>query len=200
MNISDKLRELMIEQDMTQKELADKTKINHAAIQRYVSGGTNNIPITRLQLMAKALGTTAEYLLGWQVPSGLNRVEETHLIPVIGRVACGYPIIAEQNIDRMMSVPVQLKCNFILEAHGDSMTDAGIYDGDLVYIRQQPDVEDGEIGVVIIGEEATLKRVYHNGNVLQLVSCNAKYKPLIVDGSDGTVRIAGKAIAYTHII
>ena len=200
MNVSESIRRRMDQLGISQRELAERTGINHAAIQRYVSGSTPKIPIDRLQIMAKHLHTTAEELLGWQVPTGTQRINQTRLIPVLGRIACGSPILAEENIDRMMAVPDQIACNYILECRGDSMTEAGINDGDLVYIRAQPDVEDGEIAVVMIDNDATLKRVYHHGSVIQLVPCNSKYPPQILTEKDGPVRIEGKVVAYTHII
>lgn len=127
-------------------------------------------------------------------------VPATHLVPVLGNISCGTPILAEQNIERMMAVPDQIQCNYILQCHGDSMIDAGINDGDLVYVRSQPDVEDGEIAVVLIGDEATLKRVYHFDTFVQLVACNPKYAPMVVTARDESVRIEGKAVAYTHMI
>ena len=120
-------------------------------------------------------------------------------IPLIGAIACGAPILAEENITEWIDIPSVVRADFALVCKGDSMTGARIMDGDLVCIRQQDDVTDGQIAAVLIDTEATLKRVYHNPDgTITLVAENPKYPPRIV-GLDSTedVRIIGLA---THFI
>ena len=120
-------------------------------------------------------------------------------IPLIGSIACGEPITAEQNIEKMVDVPENIRCDFSLTCHGDSMVDAGIHDKDVVYIRIQPEVENGEIAAVRIDGEATLKRVYYNPGTLTLMPANPAYAPMVYTGSQlEEVHIEGKAVGWTH--
>lgn len=199
MNIGDKIRELRESQNMTQSDLADRLNISHRTVSTWETG----VRLPRMgyiEDLCQIFGISKSELLGDVGRSSFRPVPNVRLIPVLGRIACGSPILAEQNIDRMMAVPDKIECNYILECRGDSMKDVGIDDGDLVYVRSQPDVSDGEIAVVMVENEATLKRVYHHRNMIQLVSANAKYPPMILTERDGTVRIEGKVVAFTHII
>ena len=119
--------------------------------------------------------------------------------PRLGHVACGQPILAEQNIETYDLVPSDIKCDFTLVCKGDSMINARIFDGDIVCIRQQPQVENGEIAAVMVGnEEATLKRVRLFEDHISLEPENPMHKPLVLWGEDmNKVRIIGKA---THFI
>ncbi len=122
-------------------------------------------------------------------------------IPVIGRVAAGAPILAVENIEEHVDIERELGGGwdqstddlFMLRVRGDSMIDAGISDGDLVLVRAQPEVRDGEIAAVVIGEEATVKRVRLGRGRLQLEPANSRYRPIIV-GPEDDVRIAGKVL------
>lgn len=198
--LSENIRQLRVDNGLTQKELARLIGMTPQMISAFEMG-IREPKIGTLEKLARVLGVKKTELLGDSYPAASFRaIPATRLVPVLGRISCGNPILAEQNIERMMAVPDQIPCNYILECQGDSMIDAGINDGDMVYVRQQPDVEDGEIAVVLIGNEATLKRVYHHDTFIQLVACNAKYPPLIVTARDETVRIEGKAVAYTHML
>ena len=199
MYMGDKIRSLRESRNMTQLDLANELNVSDRTVSTWETG--SRIPrMGAIEKIAQIFNISKAELLGDTLRSAFMPVPATHLVPVLGNISCGTPILAEQNIDRMMAVPDKITCNYILECHGDSMVDAGIADGDLVYVRSQPDVEDGEIAVVLIGDEATLKRVYHFDSMLQLVACNAKYPPKIVTSKDETVRIEGKAVAFTHII
>lgn len=133
------------------------------------------------------------------LPSNIMPMPKTRQVPRLGRVACGTPILAEQNIDSYDSIPDYVKCDFTLVCKGDSMINARIFDGDIVCIREQPEVENGEIAVVLIdSEEATLKRVMLYDDHISLEPENPMYKPLVFWGEDmNKVRIIGKA---THFI
>ena len=120
-------------------------------------------------------------------------------VPLIGSIACGDPITAEQNIEKMVDVPENIRCDFSLTCHGDSMIDAGIHDRDVVYIHIQPEVENGQIAAVRIGEEATLKRVYYSGGTLTLMPANPAYAPMVYTGPQlEEVQIEGRAVGWTH--
>lgn len=119
-------------------------------------------------------------------------------VPLVGTIACGEPILAVENIECEVEMPENIHADFALRCKGDSMIDAHIYDGDIVYIRQQPIVDNGEIAAVLIGEEATLKRFYRNGNTVTLMPCNPKCSPFVYTGEQlSDMRILGKAVGFT---
>lgn len=123
-------------------------------------------------------------------------------VPLVGQIACGTPILAEQNITDYVDLPGHIRADFALTCKGESMTGAGIQDGDIVYIRRQEEVENGQIAAVMVGdEEATLKRFYQESNVIQLVSENPTIPPKVFIGEAiSQIRVVGLAVAYTHII
>ena len=131
---------------------------------------------------------------------GLSPLPETRLIPLLGDIACGTPITAEENLDGYVNVPVDVTCHFALRCKGDSMSPR-VQDGDLVYIRQQEDVTDGQIAAVLIDNEATLKHVYHTPGGVSLVAENPAYPPMIYTGEAcNEVRILGLAVAYQRML
>ena len=140
-------------------------------------------------------------LLSKPLPSNCLPVPRTVKKPRLGAIACGKPILAVENISEYDDVPITIHCDFTLLCKGDSMIDARIWDGDVVYIRQQPEVENGEIAAVRIGEEATLKKVYYNGRRIILRACNPLYADMEYEGEDlNDVEILGKAVAFSSMI
>ena len=108
--------------------------------------------------------------------------------------------LCEEEIE-IVSCGADVDCDFALRVTGDSMTGARIFDGDIVFIRRQDDVDDGQIAAVIIDDRATLKRVYHIPNGLQLLSENPKYPPMIFTFADhDSIRIIGKAVSFTSSV
>ena len=133
------------------------------------------------------------------IPPGFMPMPKMKKVPLIGAIACGDPITALQNREGDVDVPEDVRCDFALKCHGDSMVGAGIHDGDVVYIHIQPEVENGEIAAVRIGDEATLKRVYYSGDTLTLMPANAAFAPMVYTGETlNEVHIEGKAVGYTH--
>lgn len=123
--------------------------------------------------------------------------KEFNSIPLVGRIAAGSPILAIENIDEYFTIDKQIKADFCLRINGDSMIDEGIYDDDIVFIRKQEDVENGEIGAVIIDDEATLKKIFKSNGNLILQPANKNYQPIII--KSGNVRIVGKLTAVLNI-
>lgn len=122
-------------------------------------------------------------------------------IPLVGSIACGTPILAEENLDGSIEAPDHIHADFALRCKGDSMINARIFDGDIVYIRQQESVEHGEIAAVLVGDEATLKRVYMYDDCISLEAENPQYKPMVYRGEEmNNIRILGKAVAFTSVI
>ena len=119
-------------------------------------------------------------------------------IPMLGKIACGEPIYADEDFDTFIEVNSDLKADFCLTCSGDSMINANIFDGDIVFIQKQDIVDNGQIAAVIIEDEATLKRVYYdrkNGRLI-LQAENPKYSPLIYIGEElNNIRILGRAIS-----
>lgn len=135
------------------------------------------------------------------LPDNIISMPRMNSVPLIGTIACGVPILAEENVEEYVDLPEHIKADFALRCRGDSMTGARINDGDIVYIRQQSDVQNGEIAAVVIDDEATLKRLYRNGGTVILQPENPAYPPLAFSGSDlDSVHILGKAVAFTSII
>lgn len=123
-------------------------------------------------------------------------------VPLLGTIACGEPILAEENIEDYINMPEDTKGTFALRCKGDSMINARIFDGDIVYIREQPDVENGEIAAVLIDNEATLKRVYKYENRIELRPENPTFKVLNYENEElNNIRIIGKAVGfYSRVI
>jgi repressor LexA len=137
------------------------------------------------------------------MPRVAARRREEPGLPIVGRVAAGEPVLAEQNFDGLVNFRAFFHCDeqtFALRVQGDSMVQAGIVDGDLVIVRQQPRVENGEIGVAIIGDEATVKRIYDEGAQWRLQPENPAMKPLLVKKGERLFRIAGKVIGVIRKI
>ena len=135
------------------------------------------------------------------IPPGFEPLPKMVKRPLVGSIACGEPITAEENIEDYVDVPENVQCDFCLRCKGDSMIDAGIHDGDVVYIHITPQVENGQIAAVRIDGEATLKRVFwdEDTQTLQLLAENRNYAPLVYTGPIlDTVHIEGLAVGYTH--
>jgi repressor LexA len=117
-------------------------------------------------------------------------------VPILGRVAAGAPILAEENLEGYFNLRDYQRSGdiFMLRVKGDSMKNARIFDGDLVIVRVQQTVEPGEIGVAVIGDEATVKRIYADGNIIRLVPENEAMRPITVMRTDPEFRIGGKVV------
>lgn len=152
--------------------------------------------------VAKATGISINQLFeiidsSVSLDDNISTLPSNKSYPLLGDIACGKPILAEENIQEYIQFPGDMKVDFCLRCRGDSMMDARILDGDIVFIRQQPQVENGEIAAVLIGEETTLKRVYRSEDTLTLVAANSSYAPMIYTGEQlSSVRILGKAVSF----
>lgn len=134
-----------------------------------------------------------------EIPPGFEPMPKMKKVPLIGAIACGEPITAIENREGEIDAPEDMNCDFALRCKGDSMIGAGIYDGDAVYIRIQPEVENGEIAAVRVGNEATLKRVYLHSDYIELRPENSAYESIIRRREEmNDVYIEGKAVGYTH--
>ena len=204
---SSKLKELRKSKGMTLDELAEIVGTSKQTIHRYENGIITNVPPEKVESLAIALGTTPQELMGWEDEPAVTYKNvmpvSVKQLPVLGDIACGMPIYAEERHESFVNVADKLDADFCLKAHGDSMTGARIYDGDVVFIRSQSSVDNGEIAAVIINDEATLKRVYYYPNEGKLVLSpeNPRYAPLVYVGRElEAVKIIGKAVAFQSII
>lgn len=206
-SIGDRIKQRRLEIGLSVDQVAEKIGKNRATVYRYESSEIEKFPIDILEPLADALRTTPAYLMGWEdgeqevLPSNLMPMPEMHKIPLVGTIACGEPILAEENIEEYISIPKHIKADFALTCKGDSMINARIWDGDTVYIKQQDTVENGEIAAVLIDNEATLKRVRLFEDHIILEPENPMYRPFVYWHEEmNKVRILGKAVAFTSAV
>lgn len=164
--------------------------------------GTREPDSEKLIDIADFYGVSIDCLLGrdngYSLPSNISSMPSFTLKPRLGTIACGNPTLAIQETTEYDSVPDYIHCDFTLKCKGDSMINARIFDGDIVYIRRQETVENGEIAAVLIDDEATLKRVRIFEDHLSLEPENPQYRPLVFWGEEmNDVHIIGKAVAFT---
>ena len=200
--IGKRMRLARINKQKTLEDIAKAVGVSRQTIQRYESGVIGNIPYDKIEGIAKALNVTPGYLMGWEqlpdIPDFPNIFPiETKKIPLLGKIAAGQPVMAEECFDSYVQCGTDIHADFCLRVQGDSMINARIYDGDIVFIHKQPEVENGEIAAVAIDDEVTLKRVYMSDNFVELRAENPKYTPLVFNQSNClNFRILGKAIAF----
>lgn len=130
---------------------------------------------------------------------GITVLDKVVKIPILGEIACGNPIWAEENFEGFFAIDPKLikHADFCLQAKGDSMIDAEIYDGDTVFLKKTPVVENGKIAAVLIEDSATLKKVYKTDMGLILQPCNDNYEPYVVD-KNSSVMILGEMTGVYH--
>lgn len=195
--IYDRIKARRLELGLTVEELAQQLGYKDKSSISKIENGKADIPQAKVELFARALRTTTAYLMGVDgpaLPPGCEPMPPMRQVPLVGRIACGMPILAEQNIEGMISVPEGWRADFVLTCRGDSMAPL-ILDGDLVAVRSQPEVENGEIAVVRIDDEATLKKVNFDGTTMVLQPLNPAYPLMTYTGAALTdVHIEGKAV------
>jgi len=202
------IRELREAKGINMREAAKQLKMPYTTYVNYEKGFREPTSEVLIQI-ADFYGTTIDYLVGRSFDDSASDVmipnvipmPETRKIPLVGAIACGGPILANENIEEYINIPKDLAGDFALICKGDSMINARIFDGDIVYIRQQDTVENGEIAAVLIDSEATLKRVKIYKDHIILEPENPMYKPLTYWNEEmNTVRILGKAVAFTSTV
>lgn len=201
-----RLKEVRESSGMNQKDFADFFEINATTYNRYESGDIGKMPISLIEKISDKFGINPAWLSGFKdaekyiLPDKVHK--KTKRLSVLGSIAAGVPILAQEDLIDYEYVPEDFNATFCLIVKGNSMINARIFDGDLVYIREQPDVENGEVAAVIIdGEEATLKRVYKANGTIILRSENPdpQYKDMVFtkkDLKEKDVKIIGKAVYF----
>jgi repressor LexA len=208
--IKDILKARRTELGLTQLDVANAVGVSEATVSRWESGDIANMKRSRIASLASVLKISPSIIMGWngtpeiRLPSDVITIipmPTMRKVPLIGSIACGTPILAEENCEGEVDVPDHIRADFALRCKGDSMINARIFDGDIVYIRQQESVEHGEIAAVIIDDEATLKRVYLYEDHISLEAENPQYRPLVYwEAEMNNVRILGRAVAFTSTI
>lgn len=176
--------------------LAEKVGLTKKTIQRYENGEIK-IDMNRLKDLSVALDVTVNQLTeGAYTYLGTEPVDTENIsLPIVGKISCGNGVLAYESIEGYETTPrswINGGEYFYLRAKGNSMNGARIFEGDLLLIRKQEEVEDGEIAAVLIDDEAVLKKVYRQGNTLVLQSANPDYPPIICGESGSNIRIIGK--------
>ena len=195
-----RIRELRISAGLSQDELAKKTGYNDRSSIAKIEAGKVDLTQSKLVAFADALNTTPGYLMGWEpdskspIPAGFQPLPKRDRIPRVGQIACGTPILAEENVEAYDEVPSDWHADFTLLCQGDSM-EPKIKDSDVVAIHSQPMVENGEIAAVLIDGEATLKRVFLFDDHIELRAENPTFPTILRIGEDmNTITIEGKAV------
>lgn len=196
---ADNLKKLRKSKGLTQIQFALEFNISSGTIAMWETG--KRMPDTEmLKKIAQYFNVTVDYLLdNEKLPSNIIPLPNIKKVSLLGTIACGKPILAIENIQDYIDIKDVTDADFALRCKGDSMIDARIYDGDIVYIRQQPDVENGEIAAVLIDNEATLKRVYKypDKNMVILKAANSKYEDFVYTENElENIKIIGKAVAF----
>ena len=189
------VKELRIRAGMQQKELASLAGVARPTVSEW-EHGKKDPSGERLKKLSQIFGVDAGTILGFE-PTVISIRKSA--VPIIGTIACGERVTPDTNPDGYIDQPEGVHADFALRCKGDSMIPT-FQDGDLVLIRQQPEVEPGQIAAVNIGGETTLKHVYIQEGGLLLTADNAKYPPIFVPaGQDGEIVIHGLAVGYTRI-
>lgn len=221
----DRIRDILEDRNISIRGLGVMTGIPTATISRYIGTETQKIPLDKLELIANALKVSPSYLMGWEespnemlhtriahslgsyslassVLSEIRPVEKKRL-PMLGNVACGEPLFANEEHETYIEADSNLDADFCLTAKGDSMINARIFDGDILFIKSQSSVNDGEIAVILVEDEATVKRVYYDrdNNTITLVPENPTLKPLRYTGEQlDQIRILGKVLSGQYTV
>ena len=215
---SERFKLLRKERGLSQAALATELGFTKSSVNMY-ERGDREPGLESLETIADFFNVDLDYLLGKSdvqnrflytpasdaesvaLPDNIIPRPATYTVPLLGTIACGEPILAAENIEDNVEVPEHIHADFALRCKGDSMINARIHDGDIVYIRQQPAVNNGEIAAVLIGDEATLKRVYVYEDHVVLQPENPGYAPLVYfKDAMQAVRILGKAVGFTSLL
>ena len=211
MTMGEYIKQLRREHGWTMEELGKKVGVNRAAVQKWENGTVENIKRSTIKELSRVFGVSPCDLMCWDeveppaeqdpiisavIKSGqLHPDPEYQAYPMYGTIACGQPILSDDNVEDMPLLPRVRTADFVLRCQGDSMIDANIFDGDYVYIHRQPDVDNGTIAAVAIDGEITLKRVIRQQGCVLLQPCNNRYAAALYtpDNCDD-IHIVGKAV------
>lgn len=215
---NEQLKMLRREAGISQQEFANRIGISKSSVNMY-ERGEREPGFETLETIADYFHVDMDFLLGksehrnkfawlndlddskesFTLPQNIMPIPKMKKVPLIGTIACGTPILAVEDATEFINAPETMDIDFALECKGDSMINARIFPGDIVYIKRQPVVENGEIAAVLIGEEATLKKVYYTpgANRIVLQACNPMYSDMVyTDAQLNEIKILGKAVWF----
>lgn len=222
---SQRLKQIMSERNIKQVDILKSaepfcrkydTKLNKNDLSQYVNGKVEPGQ-QKLTILGLALNVNEAWLMGYDVPQlrdikfagetvedlaeKYDNIKPIKLkrFPMLGEIACGKPIFADEDREHYIMADMDIDANFCLTAKGDSMINARIFNGDIVFIKEMPIVENGDIAAVIIDDEATLKRVYYYPDQGKLVLNpeNPTHAPLVYVGEElNSIRILGRAVYF----
>lgn len=200
----DVLKKLREEKALTQEQLAEILNVSPGTIGNYEQGQRLPKDDKMWIKIATYFKVSVDFLMDVNEQNDIDTPTfTTYKVPILGSVACGEPIYAPETADVYVSVSSELNADFALMAKGDSMIGEHIFDGDVVLIKTQPDVELGQIAAISINDEVTLKHTYYYPETQKLIlqSANPKYEPMVYVGEElNTIRILGKAVAVQHVL
>lgn len=206
MDMGQKIYELRTQKSMTLEELGNKVGVGKSTIRKWENGMIANMKRDKILKVSEALDTSPAYLMGWEDEEkaiSLSNIYPIELksFPLLGEVACGKPIYVNEDRESYIMAGTDIKADFCLKAKGDSMVNARIRDGDIVFIRKQDIVNNGEIAAVVVNNqpEATLKRFYYypEKNMVILKAENPAHEDQIYINEElNNFHVLGKAIAF----
>ena len=199
-HLSSVLKRRRKELGLTLYQIADAMGVAEATVQRWESGNIKTIRHDKIGKLADLLQVSPAMLMGWEnstsLPDNILPIPPMKRWKVLGGTACGEPIFRELD-DESVLAPADIDADFVFRCVGDSMINARIFDGDIVFVKSGVNVENGQIAVVRIGEEYTLKRIYHGPDYLELRAENPMYPAKIIRGEQENAEIVGRA---THFL
>lgn len=212
MTIGDKIRHQRKLLGLTQTELGERLGVKTNAVSKWECGRVEDIPTSKIKAMSALFGVPASYLIDEEsehkkgndrpLPSSITPLPEMREWPVLGATACGKPLHREL-LDETVMAPDDIKADVVFRCVGDSMINARIFDGDAVFVRLQPEVENGQIAVVRVDDEYTLKRVYRHDDYVELRPENPVHKAIILRGHQlepENFEVVGLAAAFMSVI
>ena len=206
MDTHENIKALREKQGLSQEALAEKIGYKDRSSIAKIEAGLVDLSQSKIAAFAKALGVTPAYLMGIAdnpgIPLGVEPLPQMREWPVLGATACGKPLHREL-LDETVLAPDDIKADVVFRCVGDSMINARIFYGDAVFIRTQPEVENGEIAVVRIGDEYTLKRVYIHEDYVELRAENPMCKAITLRGAElepENFEIVGLAVAFLSAV
>lgn len=203
--IGNKIKSLREDRNLSQTEVASKIGVSKQNLFKYENDIVQNIPTKYIEKLANLFDVSPGYIMGWQDENGrpiLNKIPGINItqnlitVPILGHIQCGMPVLSECNYEGYFKLDPELcKADFSLVADGDSMIDANIHEGDIVFFQETPDVESGTIAAVLLDDQTTLKKVIKMDDTLILQPANDNYKPILIKNGDySNVMILGKMV------
>ena len=206
MEMGQKIYNLRVRKGLTLEELGNMVGVGKSTVRKWENGMIANMKRDKILKVSEVLGTSPAYLMGWEEEDKIVSLDNVYQIelkrfPVLGEIACGKPTYANEDMESYIMAGTSVQADFCLRAKGDSMINARIFNGDIVFIKKQDIVENGEIAAVVVNNdnEATLKRFYYYAekSMVILKAENPAYEDLIFTNEElNNFHVLGKAVAF----